>query len=219
MVRGRPEPDPRLVQQIAELALSLPATYEEDAWTGVRWRVRKRTFAHVAAMRHVDAAEKLGITDGRTVTLMIVRSTGAERAALTAIGPPYLPSWGDDVLAVVLDEISDWTEIAELITESYRLLAPARLVRELDASQHHVAATSGTWSSTLASLAQQPPEVGRREARTATTGGRAASEASGQTRPKAVRRGANRDHRPGQKNRESPSTAGESRQFLSVVAA
>jgi hypothetical protein len=136
MVRGRPEPDPRLVQQVAELALSLPATYEEDAWTGVRWRVRKRTLAHVAAMRHVDAAEKLGITDGRTVTIMIVRSTGAERAALTAIGPPYLPSWGDDVLAVVLDQIDDWTEIAELITESYRLLAPARLVRELDAANH-----------------------------------------------------------------------------------
>ena len=102
----------------------------------MRWRIRKRTFAHVAAMRHVDAAEKLGITDGRTVTLIIVRSTGVERAALTAIGPPYLPSWGDDVLAVLLDEISDWTEIAELITESYRLLAPAHLVRDLDASHH-----------------------------------------------------------------------------------
>ena len=90
----------------------------------MRWRVRKRTFAHVAAMRHVDAAEKLGISDGRTVTVIIVRSTGAERAALTAIGPPYLASWGDDVLAVVLDEISDWTEVAELIAESYRMLAP-----------------------------------------------------------------------------------------------
>ena len=61
MVQGRPEPDPRLVQQVADLALSLPAAYEEDAWTGVRWRVGKRTFAHVAAMRHVDAAEKLGM--------------------------------------------------------------------------------------------------------------------------------------------------------------
>ena len=68
--------------------------------------------------------------------VIIVRSTGPERAALTAIGPPYLASWGEDVLAVVLDDISDWTEIAELITESYRMLAPARLVRELDAAQH-----------------------------------------------------------------------------------
>jgi hypothetical protein len=87
-------------------------------------------------MRHDDAAEKLAICDGRTVTVIIVRSTGAERAALTAMGPPYLASWGDDVLAVVLDEISDWTEVAELIAESYRLLAPAMLVRELDAAQH-----------------------------------------------------------------------------------
>ena len=136
MVRGRPDPDPRLIQLVAELALRLPAAHEEDAWTGVRWRVRKRTFAHVVGLPHIDAAEKLGISDGRTVTVIIVRSTGAERAALTAIGPPYLASWGGDVLAVVLDEISDWTEVAELITESYRLLAPARLVRELDASRH-----------------------------------------------------------------------------------
>ncbi len=94
---------------------------------------RKRTFAHVAAMRHDDAAEKLGSATGAR-SRHHRSQHGAERAALTAIGPPYLASWGDDVLAVVLDEISDWTEIAELIAESYRLLAPARLVRELDAA-------------------------------------------------------------------------------------
>jgi hypothetical protein len=43
---------------------------------------------------------------------------------------------GDDMLAVVLDEISDWTEVAELIAQSYRMLAPAGLVRVLDAPQH-----------------------------------------------------------------------------------
>jgi hypothetical protein len=134
MVRGRPEPDARPVLLAAEVALRLPAAYEEDAWTGVRWRVRRRTFAHVVGLRHVDAAEHLGISDGRTVTVIIVRSTGDERAALMALGPPYLTSWGDDMIAVVLDDNSDWTEVAELITESYRSLAPARLVRELDAS-------------------------------------------------------------------------------------
>jgi len=87
-------------------------------------------------MRCDDAAEKLGISDGRTVTVTIVRSTGAERAVLTAIGPPYLASWGDNLLAVVLDEISGWTEVAELIAQSNRMLAPAGLVRELDAPWH-----------------------------------------------------------------------------------
>ena len=51
MVRGRPEPDSRLIRRVADVALSLPDAYEEDAWTGVRWRVRQRTFAHVVALR------------------------------------------------------------------------------------------------------------------------------------------------------------------------
>ena len=133
MVRGRPEPDPRFVRRVAEVALPLPGAYEEDAWTGVRWRVRQRTFAHVVALHHSDAVERLGITDGRTVTVVTLRSAGEERAALEAMGPPYLfPSWADDVVTVVLDDDIDWTELRELVTESYRLLAPRRLVRELD---------------------------------------------------------------------------------------
>ncbi len=132
MVRGRPEPDPRFVRRVAEAALSLPGAHEEDAWTGVRWRVRQRTFAHVVALHHADAVERLSITDGRTVTVVTLRSAGEERAALAAIGPPYLASWADDVVAVVLDDDTDWAEVGELVAESYRLLAPRRLVRELD---------------------------------------------------------------------------------------
>ena len=134
MVRGRPEPDPRLVARVAELALRLPEVREEDAWTGVRWRVRQRTFAHVVALHHADAVSRVGVTDGRTVTVVTLRSAGEERAALAAIGPPYLASWADDVVAVVLDDATDWDELGELVAESYRLLAPRRLVRALDAS-------------------------------------------------------------------------------------
>jgi hypothetical protein len=134
MVRGRPEPDPRFVARVGELALRLPESYEEDAWTGVRWRVRQRTIAHVVALPHASAVERLAITDGRTVTVVTLRSAGEERAALAAIGPPFLASWADDVVAVVLDEHTDWREVGELVAESYRLLAPKRLVRQLDAS-------------------------------------------------------------------------------------
>ena len=33
--------------RLAGIALTLPDAYEEDAWTGVRWRIRAKTFAHV----------------------------------------------------------------------------------------------------------------------------------------------------------------------------
>src|SRR6478736_1498620 len=64
MVRGRPEPDPQFVARVGEVALGLPDAHEEDAWTGVRWRIRQRTFAHVVALHHDAAAKRLGITDG-----------------------------------------------------------------------------------------------------------------------------------------------------------
>jgi predicted DNA-binding protein (MmcQ/YjbR family) len=132
MVRGRPEPDPAWVARVGEVALRLPGAHEDDAWTGVRWRIRQRTFAHVVALHHADAVSRLGITDGRPVTVVTLRSAGEERAALAAIGPPYLTSWSDDVVAVVLDDDTDLGELEELVIESYRLMAPRRLVRELD---------------------------------------------------------------------------------------
>ncbi len=126
MVRGRPEPDPVMVARMGELAMRLPEVREEDAWTGVRWRIRQRTVAHVVALRDDAAVERFGVTDGRPVTLVSLRSTGEERAALLASGPPYLPSdWSEEVLNILLGADTDWEEMAELVTESYRLLAPA----------------------------------------------------------------------------------------------
>jgi len=45
---------------------------------------------------------------------------------------PYLHSWTDDVVAVVLDDDTDWEEVTELVTESYRHCAPQKLARRLD---------------------------------------------------------------------------------------
>ena len=133
MVRGRPEPDPVMVARVGRLAMRLPEVHEQDAWTGVRWRIRQRTVAHVVALPDDTAAERFGVTDGRPVNLVSLRSVGEERAALLAIGPPYVPSgWSDQVVNILLDADTDWEEMAELLTESYRLLAPVRLVRELD---------------------------------------------------------------------------------------
>ena len=40
--------------------------------------------------------------------------------------------WRADEVGLVLDEPVDWEEIAELVTESYRILAPRRLVKLFD---------------------------------------------------------------------------------------
>ncbi|HEU5044514.1 MAG TPA: hypothetical protein VFT75_10310 [Nocardioidaceae bacterium] len=41
----RIEPAGDVVARVAATALALPDAYEEDAWTGVRWRVRSKTAA------------------------------------------------------------------------------------------------------------------------------------------------------------------------------
>lgn len=131
MVKGRPEPDPSSVARVAPLALALPEAYEEDAWTGVRWRVRQKTFAHVLALNESRSAAYS--PDLGEVTVVSFRSSGDELLALENAGPPFLkPDWAPTVVALVLDDDTDWTEVGELLTESYRLLAPHKLVRRLE---------------------------------------------------------------------------------------
>ena len=45
--KDRIQPAPAVVARLGAIALALPEVYEEDAWTGVRWRIRSKTIAHV----------------------------------------------------------------------------------------------------------------------------------------------------------------------------
>jgi predicted DNA-binding protein (MmcQ/YjbR family) len=130
----RLEPPGDDVARVASIALALPDAYEEDAWTGVRWRVRSRTFAHVlVAQEGYTSAyrEMTGVTEPTTV--LTFRSSGDELLALTHAGPPfYRPPWSPTVVGMVLDEDTDWDEVAELVTESYRFCAPQKLRHRLD---------------------------------------------------------------------------------------
>ena len=123
-----------MVRRLGTLALRLPDAYEEDAWTGVRWRVRAKTFAHVlVAQEGYTSAyrDMTGVTEPTTV--LTFRSAGDELLALTHAGPPfYQPPWSPTVVGMVLDDATDWTEVAELLTESYRFCAPQKLARLLD---------------------------------------------------------------------------------------
>jgi len=52
--------------------------------------------------------------------------------ALEHLGPPYFrASWGSNVVGVVLDEDTDWEELAELLTDSYCIQAPQRLASQV----------------------------------------------------------------------------------------
>ncbi len=112
------EDPPEVLARLRSVCLGRPEVHEEQAWAGTRWRIRKRTFSHA---RTVDTA-------AGPVTWVKFRSAGPERDALLAVGPPFSRGGvGTSVVSMILDADTDWSEVAELLVESYRLLAPKRL--------------------------------------------------------------------------------------------
>jgi hypothetical protein len=130
----RIEPSGDIVARVASTALALPDAYEEDAWTGVRWRIRSKTFAHVLVSQEGYTSAYRDLTGVREpTTVLTFRSSGDELLALPHAGPPfYRPPWSANVVGMVLDDGTDWAEVAELVTESYRLCAPLKLRHRLD---------------------------------------------------------------------------------------
>ena len=111
-------------QRLRGICLGLPDAYERQAWKGTRWMVRRRTFASVLGVEGDDG--------GRRV-LLAFRSAGDELEVLRRAGPPFLMlGWGRDAVGLVLDDATDWTEVGELITESYCAMAPRKLAALVD---------------------------------------------------------------------------------------
>ena len=128
------DPPETLVAKLRPICLALPDAYEEKAWAGTRWMVRKKTFAHVLA---VDRESPPVLAKAHELTgaanVVTFRSEGPELDMLRHAGPPYFyAGWGRDVVGLVLDEDTDWDEVTELLTESYCVMAPQKLVALLD---------------------------------------------------------------------------------------
>ena len=112
-----------LVARLRSLCGGLPETTENPAWAGTQWRVRKRTFAHMLAVDFADGP----------VTVLTFRAAGPELDALRHAGHPFFrPAWGVDAVGMVLADGISWDEVSELVTESYCVVAPKKLVERID---------------------------------------------------------------------------------------
>ena len=110
--------------RLREMCLELPDAYEERAWVGTRWMVRKRTFAHVLGVE---------VGDADAVVVLSFRAAGDELETLRHAGHPFFVlGWGRDAMGMVLDSDTDWDEVRELVTESFCVLAPKMLVARVD---------------------------------------------------------------------------------------
>jgi hypothetical protein len=61
------------------------------------------------------------------------RSAGDELETLRHAGHPFFVlGWGRDALGMVLDTTTDWVEVAELLVESFCVMAPKKLIALVD---------------------------------------------------------------------------------------
>jgi YjbR protein len=127
-----------LVAKLRSICAGLPEAYEEQAWVGIRWRIRKQTFAHVLTIDSgwPPAYARAAGSDG-PITVLTFRSSGPGLEILRNASHPFFsPRWSPNVVGMVLDGGADWDEVADLVTESYCVLAPKRLVALVDQSSH-----------------------------------------------------------------------------------
>lgn len=113
--------------RLREFCLALPDAYEQRAWVGTRWMVRKRTFAHV-----------LGVdTDAGSLVVLSFRSAGEDLEMLRHAGHPFFVlGWGRDAVGMVLDDATDWEEVREVVIDSFCVLAPKKLASLVDRPDH-----------------------------------------------------------------------------------
>jgi YjbR len=123
------DPLVQLIERLRPLCLDLPEAYEELAWVGVRWAVRKRTFAHVLSIEQGRPASYAAAarTDG-PCAVVTLRASATDIAAYGNLGDPYFTAdWGRGVVGLKLGADTDWDEVAEMVTESYCVMAPKGL--------------------------------------------------------------------------------------------
>lgn len=118
----RPDVPGEHLARLRALMGRLPECREEDAWVGVRWRVAGTT----ATVAHVFGGEDQLIR-------ITFRAEPDEVMAFQHLGLPYFRAeWGGNVVGMVLGEDTDWVELGELLTDSFCLQAPQRLVDQVD---------------------------------------------------------------------------------------
>lgn len=116
------------LERLRAICLALPETSERISHGEPSWFVREKKLFVTYADRHHDdrvafwCAAPVGVQD------MLVESA-PERFFV----PPYVGHRG--WIGVRLDVPTDWDEVADIVIDAYRMVAPKRLLAEFDAQR------------------------------------------------------------------------------------
>jgi hypothetical protein len=118
---------PRPLTRLRRLCLALPESHEVEAWGEPTFRVRNKLFAMYAAPNNHHGRGRPAVwCKAAPGNQEIMVRAEPERFFV----PPYVGPSG--WVGVYLDSNVDWTEVATLLEDSYRITAPKRLLAQLD---------------------------------------------------------------------------------------
>lgn len=110
------------IESLRQICLEFPEASEKETWGHPTFRVNDKMFV---ACSSDDTA-------GPTMTLKA--PPGEQKLLLAAAARFFYPSYvgANGWIGMNLSNSTDWAEVRELVDDSYRLIAPVRLVKTLD---------------------------------------------------------------------------------------
>jgi len=122
---------PSVLARLRKAALTLPESHEVEAWGTSTFRIRKgKIFAMYAASSTHAGAGRTGVWIKATqMNQQLMLGHAPDRFFF----PPYVGKGG--WIGVFLDGRTDWPELAELLADGWRLVAPKKVAALLDSSK------------------------------------------------------------------------------------
>ncbi|HZO12499.1 MAG TPA: MmcQ/YjbR family DNA-binding protein [Polyangiaceae bacterium] len=109
-------------ERLLSIVKRLPGAYEDRPWGSVHCKVNGKIF--VGWGRHDDGDMSIGFKTNKDLQAMLVASD--PRFTIAAYVGKH--GWVD----MKLGKKPNWQEVEQFITESYRMIAPKKLVKQLD---------------------------------------------------------------------------------------
>ena len=120
---------PNPLARLRKVCLALPEAHEVEAWGAPTFRVRNKLFAmYATADNHHGAGRPAVWCKAAPGNQGLMVRANPDRFFV----PPYVGPNG--WIGIRLDRSPDWKEVGELMRDSYRLVAPKRLIKVLDES-------------------------------------------------------------------------------------
>jgi hypothetical protein len=117
--------EPHILDELREICMTLPEAEESIAFGAPTFKINSKNFA--MTQRGSEDRPSVWVKGAPGRQEMVVAAFPDRYYRPPYVGPKgWIGCWLDDIA------LPDWDEIEDLIVESYRLIAPKRLVKQMD---------------------------------------------------------------------------------------